>query len=585
MMALMLLGIAALAVDVGSGLSRASDVQGQADFAALSAASTLAGQTSGTVPAAVVGEVRDSLNANRPLNRDACPADDQPSSPCITNAQLTNASYLDGAVWFCTGPATPHPTCKEPGLQVVAPQARVDFGFGNAFGISDTDVQASATIAVLSPLGALPVFAVSPCDYGRQTVTDPANGHVTPVTIPTLASDTDTNTTTLSQVAVNQVALNAVGTTLTLSGSRWTNTIKVGFFPSDGGAPVEATAFNDDATVNHPNTATPVRYTTNGGSSRNIQFSVPLAVSTRELVWYIRVFNTTSPTVMTGQWSAKATAQAFRVGEPVLECNAGSSDGNFGTLKFPRSDVSSTNDQAAMNMATNLQKPLSLTTHTAWNSSGLCTDGLSGAVTSALPNPGLRAGTNCVDTDTGLPALAATAGMITGDHIPAPGRLVSKPTTDGCDRNGGSSEHTVTIHGTDYALNDDVLTCFLTNGTVSLADIANRNYVGDAVLDDSIYASPRFFFVPVLHVQPSNGGSNRYSIVDFRPAFLTDETVAASTIRGTSTATTDNGVTIAQNQIKTMKVIFFNTNALPSRTSGGVTTYFGVGPRIIRLVD
>ena len=28
---------------------------------------------------------------------------------------------------------------------------------------------------------------------------------------------------------------------------------------------------------------------------------------------------------------------------------------------------------------------------------------------------------------------------------------------------------------------------------------------------------------PVLDVEPTSGGSTRYSIVDFRPAFLTDE--------------------------------------------------------------
>jgi hypothetical protein len=34
-----------------------------------------------------------------------------------------------------------------------------------------------------------------------------------------------------------------------------------------------------------------------------------------------------------------------------------------------------------------------------------------------------------------------------------------------------------------------------------------------------------------------------------------------------------------------MKVIFFNKNALPDRTNGAVTAYFGVGPKIIRMID
>jgi hypothetical protein len=92
--------------------------------------------------------------------------------------------------------------------------------------------------------------------------------------------------------------------------------------------------------------------------------------------------------------------------------------------------------------------------------------------------------------------------------------------------------------------------------------------------------------VPVLKVEPISGQSNRYWIIDFRPAFLTDEVVAStSTKAGADTATAENGIHIEQNQIKSIKVIFFNINALPDRTDGAVQDYLGVGPRILRLVD
>ena len=124
-------------------------------------------------------------------------------------------------------------------------------------------------------------------------------------------------------------------------------------------------------------------------------------------------------------------------------------------------------------------------------------------------------------------------------------------------------------------INNDVLSCYLINGK-SLADITARNYSGDAVLDPSIYDSPRFFFVPVLQVEPSSGGSNRYSIIDFRPAFLTDEDVAAHVDQGRPTSPSPgsgntspgNGISIEQNQIKQMKVIFFNFDALPPSHGG-----------------
>ena len=152
------------------------------------------------------------------------------------------------------------------------------------------------------------------------------------------------------------------------------------------------------------------------------------------------------------------------------------------------------------------------------------------------------------------------------------------------------------VSNTNYNINNDVLSCYLINGR-SLVDITARNYTGDDGVDPSIFDSPRFFFVPVLHVEPVSGGSNRYSIVDMRPAFLTDEVIASSSVKGSDTAThpsgsgnsvqPGNGIYIEQNQVKQMKVIFFNFDALPDRVNGntGLTQYYGVGPRIIRLID
>jgi hypothetical protein len=568
LLATVLMGFAALAIDLGNAMSRKSDVQAQADFAALSAAGQLGAQTSGPIPSTVLDAVRLSINSNQPVNRGGQPCADPANRSCIAdNAVLIDGNLLNGEVRWANG-----------GLQVITPQDRVTYGIAGVLGTPEKRVLGRATVKIFSPLGAMPVYAVQPCDFGRQTITDPANGQVAPVSVPTLEFDAQTNATTLVSTDLGQIALNATGTTIGLTGKGWNTTVKVGFFPADGGAHVEASTFKDDANVDHPNApAAPVPYSTSGQSAHVVRFPVPTGVSTVEKVWYIRVWNAAS-----GNWSAKSQAIPLRVGEPVLECDAGSSDGNFGAVKFPRTDVSSQNDQLAMNMATNIQAPMTLTVHTSWTSPGTCTNGQNGAVTSALPNPGLQPGTNCLDTDTGLPALAATAGMIKGVGS-TPGRLTTKATKSGCSPNGGSNNRTVTIQGT-YSINDDVLSCYLTGGA-SLATIASSSYNGDAVLDQSIYDSPRFFFVPVLHVEPGNGGSQRYSIVDFRPAFLTDEVVAGSSVNGSHTATADNGVTIEQNQIKTMKVIFFNSHALPDRTGGAVTAYFGVGPKIIRMID
>ena len=84
-------------------------------------------------------------------------------------------------------------------------------------------------------------------------------------------------------------------------------------------------------------------------------------------------------------------------------------------------------------------------------------------------------------------------------------------------------------------------------------------------------------------MQPK-GGSDKYAIIDFRPAFITDEQAISSAIKGSKTGTSDNGIMIQGNDIKQLKVVFFNYDALPRDAGGNVIDYLGTGQRIIRLV-
>ncbi len=239
-----------------------------------------------------------------------------------------------------------------------------------------------------------------------------------------------------------------------------------------------------------------------------------------------------------------------------------------------------------MNFAEGLEAPLTLAIHAGADATGLCVNGMNGAIESTMGN--LKPSTNCVDTDTGLTANSATDGLIKG-YGSYKGRLeaTSSSTSQGtgCAPGGGTSARTVSTPGS-KSINNDTLTCFLTNNTTSLADITKPSYSGGPVLSTDIYKSPRFYWQPVLRVEPTTGGSKRYSIVDFRAAFITDEVVAPSTIRGTNTASADNGIMMVSNQVKQVKVIFFNVDALSPDDSGVVVTpYLGVGPRILRLID
>ncbi|MDQ4055612.1 MAG: pilus assembly protein TadG-related protein [Actinomycetota bacterium] len=580
-----LFGIAALAVDLGNTVARDTVTQTQADYAALAAANELtATPTAGDPPStAAVQVVADYLNANQPQDDDrACWRTSPPS--CVTTAQLTDGGLDNGEVRHT---AT--------GLQVVAPRTKVDFHFAQIFGMDGTYVAADATVNVFSGgQRVMPMFAVAGCDYGRQTLADPAKGHVTPV-VPTLAygsgpfNTTDLEPVTLtdsSNASVTELAVASTSNMLTLPASKYSSTRSIGFFRGDDPDPALVVTqdhfwLQGDATRTDlsPDSA-PTQYTSN--PSKTVQAMIPDAVTQTEGVWWVRVRNGTGSTAT---WSDPADAQPIRVGGAVLECAGGSTEGNFGTLKLPRTDVT-TALEVPVNIAVGLQKPLTLDWH-KWarenpTLAGECTEGLNGARVSS--GTSLQPRTNCVDTDPGLPANVATQGLITGAGSHA-GVLTTQSTRTGCDPVGGSSNRAVVLNNKSYSINDDVLTCYLTNGTTSLATIADPAYQGPAVLDEDIFSSPRFLWVPVLAKQPGSGGSATYSILDFRPAFITDEQALSTSVKGSHSGTADNGLSIPGNDVTQITIVFFDVQALPSEGDFPVIDYLGAGDPVIRLVD
>lgn len=577
LMAVLLMSIAALGIDLGNAVARRTATQTQADFAAFAAAGELESSTvaGATPPPAVVDTVRDSLNANQPQDDTrTC----WRTSSCVTSTHLTDSNLANGEVRF-----------TDAGLQVVAPQAWVDFGFAEVFGSSGTNVSSRATVNVFSGgKRVMPAYGVSGCDYGRQTLTDPARGQVITVP-PVLAHPGHVNGTDLvappaltdaAGASVNSLTVGSTGNMMTLSGSKWKDTRKVGFF-RDG--------TNDPALVLEQPT-----FWRSGDGTRTslaphsenppgaVQLMIPDAVTQAEAVWYVRVFNGPGDTE---QWSPLTEAPSFRVGSPVLECASGSDEGNFGALRLPRTDVGPS-DYLAMNIAVGAQKPLTPTIH-QWavdnpTLAGVCVHSVNGAVASDVPNRVLRRGTNCVGTDPGLPATAATQGLITGVEG-KPGMLTTEPTRNGCDPLGGSANRTARINNRDYSFNNEVLTCYLTNSTTTLAAISSPAYNGPAVLDKAIFSSPRFIYVPILAGE-GGGASDNYSIIDFRPAFITDESLTA-TQGGLRTATPENGVRVERNDVTQMTVVFFNINALPNDSDVPLIDFLGVGEPITRLVD
>jgi Putative Flp pilus-assembly TadE/G-like len=597
LLSVVLLGIAALGTDVGNMVSRRTMSQTQADFAALAASHELnhTPRVGEAPPVAAVNTVRDYLNHNQPQDDERecwrhTPVD------CVTSAHLTDGDLTNGEVRMTSE-----------GMEVLSPRSRVNFGLAGIFGTSGTYVDASATVTVKSGgVRVMPMFAVSGCDYGRQTLTDPATGHAPPGGAPAISPNDSSPTLRTASLrnsanaAVTEIAKGSTGNIISLKADGFDKSTAIGFFP-DGttNTPAQAIAqgtfwlegdlsrtdLSPDTKPAGMSDSDYAKLYKNTGTA-TVEAMIPDTVAQTEGVWWVRVYNGPTSAGMptsAGKWSREALP--IRVGGAVLECAAGSTQGNFGTLKLPRTDVSTALD-LPMNIALGLQEPLTPTVH-EWavanpTLAGQCTNNIDGAVESS--GDVLLAGTNCVDTDTGLAANVATQGMITGAGS-APGMLTTRPTKAGCDPSGGSSDRSKVISGRTYYFNNDVLTCYLTDATTSLATISSSTYSGPPVLDDDIYSAPRFVWVPVLAVQPVSGGSNRYSLIDFRPAFITDELSSTAATKGSRTASSDNGLTIPSNDITQIKVVFFDIDALPTDGDFPTIDFLGVGKPIVRLVD
>jgi len=279
-----------------------------------------------------------------------------------------------------------------------------------------------------------------------------------------------------------------------------------------------------------------------------------------------------------GSWSpvpfaSTLTGPMLPTGNPPLLCGQGSSAGNFGTLKLSNHVGGGMDNMGAANVALGLDHTLAPYPVAGRLPDGTCS---SSQTTSVLwPSEG----TNCVDTDTGMSSKVATDGFVKGGSW-GPG-LLAKSSYDTRCGPGGTPAWTV-WSGTQ--INNDVLTCFFTDPALHIADVANKSYAGGPVFSSDIYSSPRFGYVPVLPVQPANGGSKNYQIIDFRPAFITDQ--PASAMKGDGPGTANNGLINDKGKARAVQVVFLNARALPPPpVTGGTVAYTGAGPRVPLLVD
>jgi Flp pilus assembly pilin Flp len=588
--AALLLTLCALGVDLGQAWVQKRQIQAASDSATLAGA----GISGNDLPAPSAGKVcpygpaaTSSDNATKDVARYvASKAYNPVIAPAAVNGgvasamaqQLTDCNVANGEVFYGIPKLNKSTkawtlTYNKNQLSLVSPPSTVDFGFAGILGINDVNVNGVSTVEIKSPkFSALPFYAFTGCDYGPQTLQQPNNGQAASTVL--LANATDTNVATNLSITPTAYPVDNSPTLepLTINGTNLTGVTQVGFFESGnsttGPPPVTTTAF-----------------TVNGAGTQIKLPDIPTqtrGVAGVQEYWYVRV-------MIGGKWSKVWTdnkqdtlaTPILTIGTPPLVCAQGSSSGNFGTLLLAHAPYTGTDKVGAANVALGLTNSLAIYP-TGGPADGTCS---SAQTTTVLWNTD---GTNCVDTDTGMSANVATGGFLgLGSSAPGTGQYLLKPNGKTKCANGGTTEATSVLKG--QTVNNDTLTCFFLNTTTHISDVdtdpTKGGYNGTVpLISDAIYDSPRFAYVPVLQVQPANGGSKKYQIIDFRACFITDQ--PPSSVKGDPPGSTSNGIITDVNGVHSVQLVFLNPNALPSPpVKNGTINYIGSGPKIPLLVN
>lgn len=464
-LALVLLGVSALAVDVGHIFAKRAALQSNVDLAVLAATAKLT--TAGPCNAEVVSTATSylTLDSNRTPNQQAVNLGG-------------SAGDIDGFI-----------QCNNWRVELWAPTSRVDYGMAKAVTSEEgVDVPAFAAAQIKSPnLATLPMYVSSTCASGTHiTITDPPNGATK-----SLASPNFLETGSLASLQFNgtKVSPNRFLDDDIAAGA--TN-VKVqiknpGFAAGD----IIAFTSHDDLTVTRRHTVS-----SSDVGSNATTFPLPTEVTDNPGIWWVRVQRG-------GDYMVKDEAEPITVGDLGL-CN-GSLSGNFGTLRLARTDPS---HELVKNLILGAEPTLTINP------------------SSAVPCPVAQSettptdGTDCLSTKPGFPGSELTDGLIHG-VAGLDGRL-DADTRAGCSRNNSASRTPTT-----YPLNDDTLKCFLVNSATLSNVLAGGNTPNS--LSGEIVTSPRFFRIPKLPDDPNHGSSTNYPVTGFYYVFVTTEGKSAVT--------------------------------------------------------
>jgi hypothetical protein len=595
-----LFGVAALAVDLGNAFARARDVQAQADFAAIAAGRVLpaepeylgshdgiayANLPSTSAAKAAIDIVATYLNANQPID-DGADSDDTgvrcdrgEIGRCIDPADLFDNDVANGEVIF---------TDDGDRLRVITPSALVSFGLANVLGVRSTRVTRTASVMIGSPGRTLPFYIGDSCSSGTQAIQDPAPGRneaYTPTLVPA-----SSDAYRFNQLAIADGTSNGTYTSETEPYDG--ESLVMSLQSNEGFAGVTEVGFTRDATDggNHET----IESTFFAISDETITFTVPTVVHSTPGVWYIRVATLDGVIEL---WSSTGNKPhpALVIGAPGLEC-AGEQSGNFGSLRLSRNDTNSTSLDLPMNIALGIQHGLE-----SFPSGPTPCDDSAGIAAGAVLDPGSPTDgivVNCLMTDPGLVS-AATRGMITGTNgypglLAAPGNDSTHAHSTSCNLSGTTSNRLVNFTGKgSWYINDDALTCFFTNDSVSVGQVSPDDPattpVPAHVISADLFTSPRFFWIPVISYDAAHGHSTGYPILRFQAAFLSGQVDSATRTNPNpgGYASPNNGVIVDKNSLEQLFVVLIDSRALPeiAVVPGGILPYVGTGTKVVRLID
>lgn len=575
-MSAVLVVVAALGVDLGQAWSRKLTVQTSVDVSAISAGALLPA-SSELQKGLIYQEVANYLNkAGNKVRGQA---------PLVLATQLHDGLPGNGEVYFTANPETGlYDT-----MRVVAPGSDVDFTFAGALGIDDVEVSGEATVQVRTPLptmqSVLPVWLPATCVYGPIGA-DAGSTPPPPNASPTYTLNSPQGSRTWAVAAVSPASATFATAGVTLE-------VTISNLPADKLGAVIRLTFGDTQYVDYRVTWPTA---TTAGASRTVVVNLddPAASRVPTGATVTNPDENWTVTSTVGKWEVwplipKADVpsslplstpladmefpkpQGQAKGQNYFEVTGGgevacadSQRGNFGQLDSPRRDESQKQKVYAYNVAYGLDHKLAA--FSAPTSFECSSDGNpTGALIDDAPSTD---GRNCLYVDPGNDPQGLTDGMLGGGRVPQGNGRLEKPTNPRCQR-------------TDYRLgshnyNNDTLSCYLKPG-YTLADIAKDDGVPYDALDESIFDSPRFFWVAVVHA--TDRQLKKYlAIKTFAPVFLTDETL-------TTPATANNGLVLnAGGKVESMQVFGFNADALPVKPNVDTSNYQDGSRKVVRLV-